>query len=284
MAAMPVALAHSQGFYLKVGSGYSFPSAPQVLGSNMADITYRNTDPETGYYIPTISRSEKEVVGGHHTGVTTTLAAGYMFTSGLGIELSAGYLFGKEYTTTDEIRDYLDGELQNSRVSTMKWQSRNAFLSPAIVIARDFQRVRPYLSAGALLARPEVRETWEYLSDFQEEGSWTVVDKFDGGLSIGVRGTAGVDVKLGPKVAVFAEVAYTGFSFYPEERNTISYTFEGEDKLSTLTLPMRKTVFVKSYTYNSGTNVDPSERPSRLMRKSYGMNSLAATTGLKIGF
>ena len=275
----------SQSFFVKFGGGYSFPPAAYPLGSNYSDVDWMETDPETGNYVPHIIRSQEEVRGAYNTGAVSVVSMGYLFPSNMGVEVNMGYVFGRQYSLSDEHRDFLDGQLLNESISKTTWKSRNPYVAPSFILTTGERVLRPYVSVGVVLALPSVTRTYESRSDFEADAGTSIrKEKYSKGLTVGPRGAAGVDFALSEKICVFTEVTFISMNFNPRERETIQYEVNGEDFLPTLSMTQKKTRFVKRADYDSRVHANSPE-PSNEIREpseSFGMSSVAVHAGLKI--
>ena len=276
-------LAHGQSFYLKLGGGYSFPLAPSVLGKNELVIYQRETNPETGFYEPSHQITEEEVTGSFNSGVVTTAAFGYVFSSKMGLELSMGYMFGEKYEAVSENKEMLDGEVTHEGKLSWSWHAANAFVAPAFMLTAGEGILRPYLAAGPVFAFARIDEKFRNHSDFDVNPVPTVrYEKYSGGVSVGLRGTAGLDIQLSEALCLFSEIAFLGMSYYPQEKETVRYEVDGEDMLSTLSVSGRKVKFVKKTEVDTRSSSSSSDKPLEALRVNFGMSSLSAMTGVKI--
>jgi len=266
----------AQQRYLKAGGGYSFPVPSVQLGQNVLNEDKLVTDPETGYYVPgTILSTTEQVRGSYNSGVLPAFALGYIFPSNIGVELSMGYVFGKEYTFSDKYSEHLDGELQRQRLVSSVWQGKNPYVAPALVITTDERPLRPFVSAGVVFAFPTITESYESSSDFNPVETTFKEDKYSRGLGIGMRGAAGLDVKLSGKLYLFVEVAFTSLTYHPKQRETLEYEVNGEDAMSTLSTPVVK--LTKETTAGYPATGGKGEEIGR----SFVFSGLATLTGLK---
>lgn len=276
-------LVHAQSFYLKFGGGYSFPLASYPIGSNSTYTYLRETDPETGFYIPASITTHIEVTGSYNSGMASTVAFGYTFSSNMSLEINMGYVHGRKYTVTSDNMDVLDDVVEKASKNSTEYHSRNAYIAPSFVLTTDERTLRPYVSAGVVLAIVTVNEKNDRRSDYNfDSGTSSREEKYSGGLSVGLRGAAGVDLKLNQKLSLFSEVAFIGMSYYPRERETLKYEVNGENMLISMNEYSRKTKFVKSVHSDTRSNENPGDRPSEDIRFSFGMSSVTASAGLKL--
>lgn len=276
-------VAQAQSFYLKFGSGYSFPLAADPLGKNHSDVYLRETNPETGYYDPSVQIAEEEVSGSHNAGVTSAITVGYVFPSNIGLEVSMGYVFGRTYTVTSTSKEFLDEEIRYAGETTRSWKAANAFIAPSLSLTAGEGMLKPYLTAGPVFAFASIDEKYRHQSDFDPDPVPTVRnEKYSGGVSLGLRGTAGLDLRLSETWHLFSELAFIGMSYYPKEKETVKYELDGEDILSTWTVSARKVKYVKRINSDTRSENAPSDQPAKALRENFGMSSVSAMMGLKI--
>ncbi len=276
-------LAHAQSFYIKFGAGMAFPSAATPMGENTSQTYLKETDPETGFYVPAIILRNDEVSGSFNSGITSALSFGYTFSSNMGLEISIGYVHGRKYKSTSENFDKLDDALLNYSRSTTTQYSRSAYISPAFtIIVSDEKKLRPYLLAGIVMATSKIYSSLEGTSNYDgDPGNVTRSEEYSGGLTFGLRGGAGIELRIRPKLALYAEGGLTSMAYYPKERIITRYQSGNENVLATMKMNVRKTQYVKQYHSDSRSNENPSDRPGEALRVSFNMNSLLAQAGLK---
>lgn len=276
-------LAHAQSFYIKFGGGYAFPSATTPIGENSSQTYLKETDPETGYYIPAIIRTKDEVNGSFNSGITSALTLGYIFPSNMGLEVSFGYVHGRKYEATSENYDMLDDAILNySRLTTTHY-SRSSYVSPAFTLTvGDERKLRPYLLAGIVIATSKINSGTESTSNYDGDAeNINREEEYSDGLSFGLRGGVALEVRLSSKLAFFAEGGLTSMAYYPKEKTITKYQSGNEDVLATMKMIMRRTHYVKKSQIDSRSNENASDRPGEALRVSFNMNNISAQAGLK---
>lgn len=228
-------------FYIKVAGGYSFAVPGHPIGTNESDVDRLVTDPETGYYVPGLIESRaKEVRGSYNSGIAPMATVGYQFQSNIGIELGAGYVFGKEYVTHDDFSEFLDGELQRQRSTVRTTDAKNLFISPGIVVTTSTPQLRPFVSVGMIMAFPKTRESVAFNSTYDVDYGTTLQEyEYSGGTAIGLRGGAGLDYKLNDKLSLFAELVFTSMNYRPKQREAVVYRVNDADMLLSLSQSAR---------------------------------------------
>lgn len=275
--------AHAQTIYIKPGAGFAFPFANSPIGENTSQTYLRETDPETGYYVPAIIQSSSEVNGSFNSGITSSLTLGYTFPSNIGVEVSIGYVHGRKYETTSQNTDMLDDVVLFHSRSTTTTHAGSSYVSPAFTLTvNDGRKLRPYLLAGVVLATSTIDIKTESTSDYSgDPENVSREEKYSGGLAFGLRGGLGLELRLKPKLALFAEGGLTSMAYHPKAREITKYQQDDEDILATMNMNVRKTHYVRSSHTDSRLNTNASDRPGQALRVSFNMSNLSAQAGIK---
>lgn len=286
--ATPMVVSAQSSFYIKLGGGYSFPLSSYDIGTNSEQTLLRTINPETGAYVPAVITSDKEVKGSHGTGLNVSGAVGYNFTEVVGVEITANYINGKEYKTTALIQEITDDgntvTTTNRGVSNMSLASTVMLVSPSFRLTAPGSLFRPYLSAGPLLGFVNIKNEYYGYSDYDGVNEETRHEKFSGGLSIGMRGALGVDIRLSDAFALFSEVAFNSISYYPREKEITKYEVNGENKLPAMTERDRHTVYVKSISTDSRNRERENvpDEPGKAIRISFPVSNVMANIGVRL--
>lgn len=278
----------AQSFCLKVGGGYSFPLASYSLGANSSDVEHLETNPETGFYdYAGAEIKDKEVTGSFNSGAVATATVGYLFSPHTGVELGLGYVFGRMYRVLSEHKQVLDGDqVRYSSSASASWNATNAFIAPSIVLSTGERRLKPYLTAGPVFALASIDETKRNFSDYDNTPDLTKQEaRYSGGMSLGLRGVAGMALALNQTLSLFSEIAFMGMSYHPKQKETLKYEVNGEDQVPLWPVSQRKVIYAEE----TGVNVSvhdnsPSgpSRPQKELRTYFGMSSITAMAGLKL--
>lgn len=285
--AIPVLVSAQSSFYIKLGGGYSFPLSSHDLGTSSEETLLRTINPETGAYVPAIIRKDSEVRGSYGTGLNISGAVGYNFTDVVGVEMIANYINGKEHKISSLTQDLLDDgntvTTTNKAFSNMTSASTVMLISPSFRLTVPGDLFRPYLSAGPLLGFVTIKNEYYTRSDYDNVWEETMHEKFSGGLSIGMRGTLGVDIRLSDVLALFSEVAFNSISYYPKEKEITQYVVNGENKLPAMSEQDRRTVYVKSISTDSRTlDTENAAEPGKAIRISFPVSNVMANIGMKL--
>jgi hypothetical protein len=273
-------------FYVKIGGGYSFPLSPQNIGVNTKNIFWRDVNPETGAYVPAIINEYKEVKGSYSAGINASATVGYNFTENIGAEISTTYVHGKEYKTSAVGQDIINDEgitITNSSLSTHTSAARVVLVSPSLRLTASDGLLRPYLTAGPVLGFATLETEYDATSDYEGENKETRHERYSGGISIGMRGALGLDIRLNDALAFFTEVAFNSISYSPKEKEITKYEVNDENRLPDMTERQRRTVYDKNFTTDTrdDDHNDP-DKPAKASPVSFAMNNLMVNVGLKL--
>ena len=278
---------NAQTFYVKAGGGYSFSLSPYSMGVNSKDIFWRERDLQTGNFVPAIIKESREVKGSYSAGFNASATVGYNLTDIIGVEIGASYIHGKEYKTSDLAQDITSDAgvitIDNSSLSTSKSAATVILVSPSFRLTAPGGFLQPYLAAGPVLGFAKLENEYEAHSDYDGEQKEVRHEKYSGGLSIGMRGAVGVDIRLSETLALFSELTFNSINYFPKEKEITKYEVNDVNRLPDLTERERRTVYVKNVaTDTRDENYNDPDEPAKANRVSFAMNSLVANVGIKL--
>ncbi len=271
----------AQAQTLKFSAGYGIPWVSQEIGINSSSIHRVAIDPKSGEPVTLVASTSKSIQGSYGAGWIVTGAFGYRLSENIGMELGLNYSLGKEYTTSSTRIDTRFDVVKSSFRETKISKSRAVLFTPTLKFITAEKIFTPYFLIGPVLGKIKFHR--ESDRSLEENGSTSSVyqnTKFTGGISIGIRGGIGANVIVNKKVSLFSEIIFTGMNYYPKESEIARYIVNGEDKLNTLSLNVRKTIYEKEVV-TAGAN-DLVNSPGKSVRFSIAMSSLTATAGVLI--
>ncbi len=266
-----------QSLYVKFGGGYAFPAASHSLGANEFDAIWWKSDDT-----PRVLRIEEEVTGSFNSGTVPAVSVGFLFSDHIGVELHAGYVFGRKYNYSNAFRDFQDGTPDHYSLDKTSWTSRNIYAAPGLVFTHGKGRLRPHIFGGIVFSMPKITEVNSYSESEDHVWSYTREEAYSGRMAFGLRGSAGLDLKLNEKLSLFTEIAFVSMTWYPGERETVRYVHGGADMLPTMNEYLIRTLFVKSIESNFPANTGSNDQPSTALRRAFGMSSLSTLAGIKL--
>jgi hypothetical protein len=197
------------------------------------------------------------------TGLPMGIAGGYMFNKNFGLELGVEFFQG--FNT--KIINTLNNEQEKKLISVP-----HLGIIPAVVIQIQTGNVIPYVKLGidvGVVNDLEIRTTDATLNELTRDY---------GGLSLGVKAAAGVEIPISKLFSIFAEIDARQFSYSPIHGKVIKYEVNGVDKKSTLTTQESKWDFVK--TINS-SDPKPADQPAKVLRETHSIDNVGLEFGVK---
>ena len=272
---------HAQSFYLSFGAGYGIGINGSRVNSYSTTYTYKI---DTSYSHNTYS-SNRVSLG---NGFIPSLNLGIMFNKNIGFDISTAYLFGQpyEYSQSDNY-DFPYG--YNSSIALVQSLSGKSLLFiPSIIIKSNLESsLNYYLKAGFALGSSRIDEVSKITIMDGTSGKnnpYTHIDytkEFGSSFSYGMQVSAGIELYFLENLNLYAECGYLGYSTTPKSSETVSYTYEGKDKLSELTTKQKETIYVESYTED-----DPiaDNEPDKKLYTTYSFNMLHIEIGARWSF
>ena len=182
------------------------------------------------------------------SGFNANLAFGHMLGDHVGIELGINQFMGfgnktkKNYSTPTSMSDI---ELKKSGSMLQ--------LVPAVVLSAGMKDINPYARFGlivGIVSSIKFKEHNTYTSTGGLKATTDVeelVVKMSGGINLGITGAMGVEMAMGDKLGLYAEVVYNGITYAPKKGKIKEYTENGVDILSKLTTKDKEWTYEKKY-------------------------------------
>lgn len=247
-----------KGFYVNSNTAYNFGLAPISLSAN--------------YYPGKI----ESVHGSFGKGLDIGIGGGYRFSNNIAADVNFCYLIGSEI-------DFKDASNTSTPAETEILKGRTYRLIPAIKISSG-EKFKPYTKIGLVigLGNKLIDESVRY--NYLWSGGTDKIEEttvFSGGISLGFKGSIGVDYSINDKLGLFAEVNFISQSWAPKKNTTTAYLVNGEDKLATLDKRDKETEFVDSYDPNA--TIQPNEA-NKSLKIYLPFSSWGINVGIKYTF
>ncbi len=247
----------AQGAYINLNLGYSFGSSTQNV---------------SGFYNQTRQgafTTNEQVNVSFGKGINIGGAFGYMFNKNVGAELGISYLIGGKSTTRD---------IYNNGTTDYTFSSNMVRFNPSLVIAAGFDNINPYAKFGMVIGTGSI--IYEY-NDNDDGDVWLQTTKYNGGLALGLSAGVGVLFNINDMLSFFGELNMINLSYAPTKGEVTEATFNGADKLSSMTTKDRQIVFVDAYTTEQG-NPSPDSEPNKQLLEKFPFGSIGINIGLRI--
>lgn len=282
LATLVAVSANAQGFYLRLGPGYTGKGAG--IGLFGSESSYdRATNGSTKLI------SSKPLSFSLGRGFNFNVTPGYMFNEFIGAELDINLLFGSK-TLTDKSTTTGSG-YSRTNVSESRLQG-GAFLSPSIIITTGGEgKLKPYARFGVvvnLAGKVVSDENYELKNGSNTETTVSTQEtKLSAGL--GLVGGLGINYAMSDKISLYAEVTANSISAYNKSSEYTAYE-EKENgtvtgKLSDWKTYNKQTNYVKELTSASnGQEKTDLDKAADDLRSKLNLSSFGLRIGVKIAF
>ena len=276
-----------ESWYFKLGGSYFIQTAATEFPTVGGNLPLNRT------YVGGKLVSEESVTGSFGEGFRTGITAGYRFNARLGVELGVNYYSSKDktmaQTTTDAI--FVSG---GRPVYNFKSVGQiTAFdLAPALVLFLGEHRgFEPYTKVGVLVPiHGDLEITTDAIAPTGVANPATVavhsVDKVKPNPTLGFVAALGTSYQLGKHISVFGELEYRNFTVHGKSKETVEFTQNGNNTLSTRTTAQIHTNYQDRLDINSNNattnpNGVDSTKPTDELSSYVGISGLGLTLGLK---
>lgn len=246
----------AQGAYVSLNAGYGLNASSQNLGTT----SYNNN----GTNMTTYNQEDFSFGKGIQFGG----AAGYMFTKNIGVEMGLSYLTGDPTTLQSS---YVNGS------NKVDISSKMLRINPSIIIVSGMSGLNPYARFGVIVGTGSIIEKDNYTNNPNNTQS---TQKLSGGYAYGLTAGVGVMYKLTGKISLFGELAMVNMSYAPTKGEITAYTFNGVDRMLSLSTRDRLTDYVETYTVKAG-QTPPDTEPAKSLVQKLPFGSVGINIGLK---
>jgi hypothetical protein len=244
-----------QESYFRFSLGYGFPASSHLIGTNS---TYNSGTSSS-------SSTEQGVYGSFGSGVTFNASYGQMFSKNLGMDIGIQYLWGKTYSDTYS---------SSTSSSNASMYANGLLLTPSLVMTVGEGKVVPYLKAGFCVGLITAKEQTANKTSFGTSPQTVeIVREYSGGLSMGFRGSIGLDFRAAKGINFFTEIMLTSMSYYPNQSEVTSYKVNGVDQPS----QHLKTTYKESVTSSSTSGTT-----SEALQVSMPLDNISLNAGIRV--
>ncbi|AOW19811.1 outer membrane beta-barrel protein [Urechidicola croceus] len=213
---------YSQEYYIRVGGGF--------IGQS-GKTEFNNVDPNgiTGIEQSTditisadgSSATVKALNGTMGGGAKFNITGGYMFNKHFGAEFGITYFHGAE-TLIGRFRSPNMFSVENAYI-------RGFDVMPGIIINAGYEKINPYLRAGAILTASGKLNIETEVTQFNGAGQGTDIEvkaksEVTSKFSVGFGGAAGVTYPISDKLNFFCEVEFKTFSIQSKSAEIVEYS------------------------------------------------------------
>lgn len=288
--------ASAQGFFIRVGGGYNFSFAGDVIGVNSEEICITTNE----YYL---KESADVILGSRAESFTTGIRVGYFFTKHIGADVGFNYNFGRtfEYKWSSyqkNITRYVDKEdLTTWGSSGNSSTNANSLLfTPSFIISTDQEKNwNIYTRLGIAIAVPTIYdESSVYfrhtvvstnLPPVTSMRSRELKEETRTKVGLGFSGAVGAEYHFGQHFGIYGEINILAMSLTPSESEYTRYIENGNDILNQLPEYRRKTKYVSNLSREiRDPNSTSEERMNAVIGRLIQYNSLGFNVGVKYRF
>jgi len=261
----------AQNAYFKFAVGYGLPSGSQTLTTQN-----NSTTTQTGGNTVTTS-TDKAIRGSYGSGLNLGVSFGKLLSKNIGYDLTVGYLIGKKYESSSSSTGF--GQTSNT---SSNMYSRSVSLTPSLFIVASDHKLKPYIKGGLVVALNTLKGGLTSSSSGSANGTELALE-YTGGISLGFKGSVGIEFSPIKKTSFFADLAFTSMSYYPKKGEITKYYQDGVDRLSTLTTHDRQTDYSDQITdiYSSNSSTNPNE-PTHSLSQGLPFGAIGLQFGVRI--
>jgi hypothetical protein len=210
------------------------------------------------------------------TGLNYDLYGGYQFNRFISAGVNLQYFHGLNFNQTRQGVGEVTNYLHKLTLAAYMFS-----INPTLFLSPGFSKLNPWMSMGVVigaLTRIKEKETQTntYNSTTSELERTGV---YHGGVPIGFDFRAGVDYKLSKTVDLFADIHLRGMNYTPTKFSVKTYTNNGMDEFSSLSVKQRETEFVKELDRYEQI---PADSPDKQLKRSFPFTAIGLDFGVKI--
>lgn len=275
------------GFYAFLGAGYG-------LGQNTENLDGFSIKKDTTIHILQtkidILSSDEQINLSMGKGICINWGLGIMVNGNLGFELGMSYLIGAKTTGIHTNIDVSDNTFPiTTTAENERTYSANMFrINPSIIISSGMEGINPYAKFGMIFGFASInREDNNTSSAFYSSSDTTIITKTaltmkaDGGVAIGFSAAFGCNFMINSNLSFFGEFNLVSLSYAPTKSEITSYSVDGEDILSNMTIAQKQ---IEYYDILKPNSTQTKDMPSQLLKKSISLGSIGLNIGMKINF
>ncbi|HPS61884.1 MAG TPA: outer membrane beta-barrel protein [Bacteroidales bacterium] len=274
---------YSQGVYVRVGlgGGVGLKQYGSVSLNPMDDTWQGMWANITSTNNATTAEFKSLGLGG---GFNVNLAAGYMLSQYVGLELGVNEFIGMakkvNLSATVSSGSYVVSQTIDLKRSGMMLQ-----LVPAIVITPGLESINPYARVGMIVGiLPSITSKGEGTATntggYKATSSFTYKSVANGGLALGFTAAGGVSFNLSDQIGLYGELVYNGITYSPKKGKFKEYKEDGIDNLPTMTTKDKEWTFEKEL-----NDVDiPDGTPNKVAKTTVNFSNVELNVGIRIKF
>jgi len=267
----------AQKWYVKADFGYG--SGVHNSDFFTSSRTYNITTDTSTYY--DTYYNNKTSFG---TGIYPSISLGYNISKYITIEMNLGYF--KEKSKVIETKDVYNIVYGYSSYANYQctYTDRAIYLIPGLILSPNLEKINPYFSLGFVLGKNSMKTENDNLLYDAFSGASSPYTRAltewisSGGLSLGFKSTAGLEVYMSDRLKIFGELSYSSVSHTPGKAKMKKCSLDGVDQLPSLSTSDKEIEFVNEYSDNVTTDKD---KPRAELKTTYNLDAILITIGIK---
>lgn len=274
--------ASAQGFFVRVGGGYNFSFAGDVIGYNRTS----NQNDEV------VSNKGESVMGSFSQGINCGIHVGFLFNKHIGADLGFNYIFGTAYQYGDMQIVHRSWGPVTTLENVIKVRANTFLITPSIILSTDPQKmISVYTRFGLAIGMPSLI-TQETLTQIASQTTSTdpIYTKIETEkesnftIGVGISGAVGLDIHLGKKLGVYGEINFVSLTAKLNSTEITKMTRDGKNILSDQHPNTTKYKTVDNIQNENSVSGISTYNPNQLRTTTTPFSSLGFNIGIKLRF
>jgi hypothetical protein len=255
----------AQSFALSVTGGYCLPLASSFQSQSQVEVQTANLP---NYY----TTQQNVVYKSFGQGGNIALSFDWFSKKNIGCGMKLNAMISSPYTSTASV-SYLSAPYSGNFTFTNKPFSFQFI--PHINFKHDFKVVSPILEMGMLIGITNDIESYEAKYGTGDVAQSTI--NHHGNVMLGFYSSLGLSFRISGAVRFILAGTCTAASYSPSKWDRTSYVFDGQDRLSNLSVGDKQGVYVKQLDL---TAPQPANQPHQSLKYSMPFSNF----GINVGF
>jgi hypothetical protein len=270
--------------------GWNFYVGGSYFGSVVATEfpTVGGNDPLSKVYSGTTLISEESITGSFGQGFRYGGGAEYRFSDRFGMQMSVNYYTSKSKTMA-QTSGYTPANGAPGTPFNFKaeGQIKALDLAPALVFyLGEVKGFESYSKVGVIIPVSGYLEIKTEAEPVTGAMKVNKTDRIEPNATVGFMAALGTAYKIGGNFSIYGEIEYRNFTVHGKTKEVTSYSVNGVDKLSTLSVSSIHTNYTDQLTTTSNSKVTnasgfDSTKPTDDLSSYVGISGLGLTFGLK---
>ncbi len=210
-------------------------------------------------------------------GLNAGVSFGYMFNENIGAELGVNYLIGGKTKYTQTSNSTFFNSTFTGDVSAKMVQ-----INPTIVLATSMKNITPYAKFGMVIGSGKITTNENSVASGGISSTVVTKRELKGNMALGFTAAMGLNFSVNDKLSITSEVNMINMHYSPKKSTLVTYTENGVDKLSSLSVRDKEIEYSKKVT-TTGTPA-PNTLPRQENSVTLPFGSIGINVGVKYSF